>query len=261
MILGLGVDAATSSTWIPLLSSSDRTFLLGRPSPGERISTGISISCSRFSVSIPPNCLRSTTLLALSLEEFMDQSRDWAIAGEQASRILRLGVLPGPIHVLHGLQIEPDHVAGLDELRHHHFNAVGELRRLERAVRLLVSGGSGVRNFHLDHTRKQHMGRPAAYELDRPLHPRVHEGGTGTDDRAGDLRLLVVFGIHETTLVAVRVKEFERLPLDWKILKLSSARRLCSRNVPVSTFCSRACMTPPILPWPGWYSAATTRYV
>src|ERR1022692_2965305 len=36
---------------------------------------------------------------------------------------------------------------------------------------------------------------------------------------------------------------------------LSSARKLCSRNVPVSIFCKRACVAPPIWPWPGWYCA------
>jgi hypothetical protein len=81
--------------------------------------------------------------------------------------MLRFGVGPRAIHVLNGLQIEPNHVAGLDELRHPHFDAVGELCRLERAVRLLVRGGSGVRDFRLDGIRKHQVGRPAAYEFDR----------------------------------------------------------------------------------------------
>src|ERR1022692_1566689 len=74
--------------------------------------------------------------------------------------MLRFGVGPRAIHVLNGLQIEPNHVAGLDELRHPHFDAVGELCRLERAVRLLVRGGSGVRDFRLDGIRKHPVGRP-----------------------------------------------------------------------------------------------------
>src|ERR1022692_4606872 len=125
--------------------------------------------------------------------------------------MLRFGVGPRAIHVLNGLQIEPNHVAGLDELRHPHFDAVGELCRLERAVRLLVRGGSGVRDFRLDGIRKHQVGRPAAYEF--------QEGGAGTGHRSGDFGLLVVSGIHETTVIAVHVQEFQRLLLDWQILQ------------------------------------------
>src|SRR5260370_41208971 len=59
-----------------------------------------------------------------------------------------------PVHVLHGLQIEANHIADLDELRHHHPDAVLEFRGLRRAVLLLLRRCSGLLDLHLDVVRE-----------------------------------------------------------------------------------------------------------
>src|ERR1039458_6896368 len=126
---------------------------------------------------------------------------------------------PRPVHVLPRPQIQPDPVAALHKLRHHHLDAVRQFRRLEGAVGLHVHRRRGIGNLDFQHVRKHHAHRPALQELDPHLRPGFQKHRPLAHHRSRNLGLLVGLRIHEAALVGIAVQKFHRPLLQSDLLE------------------------------------------